>query len=176
MAGFETISADSAIQAAYERIRATGESHALAEMLALAHPPGATGTERAFLQGRCNGSQFAGQEAVGQAYAEDAEAAGVNTKGRVYVHGLATYPGDPGAWIAGRDDAERIIAERGWGAEGSITAPVRAVAEPTGGGVSESLVDEYTEKAIAAAPEPVKDVAEVRAQVKERLMPYWAKK
>ncbi len=177
MAKWPTVSSLEPVQQEYERLRAAGEPHGMAEMIALAKPPGLTGTEQALLEGHCNGSQFHGQDAVGQAYAEDAEAAGISTKGKVYKHSLARFPGDPDAWIANRDDAERVILERGWGSQGNIKATIRTIGEPTGGGVSEDLVDEHTAAAIEAMPASPADIdyAEVRNQVREKLKPHWVK-
>jgi hypothetical protein len=172
---FPIISERKDVQAEYERMRLAGESHNTAEMLAFAKPPGVTGTDQAFLEGNCNGNQFEGQEAVGNAYAEDLVAAGGSPKGKVYMHGLAEYPGDPRAWVSGRDEAKKVVEERGWGCHGSVNVAMREKAQPTGGGVSDSLVDEHTAAVIAASPEPVKDVGEVRAAVKQAITPHWAK-
>jgi hypothetical protein len=173
--GWPIVSNDPAIQAAYVEYREGGTPHLMADMLAFRQPPGVIGSDRAFLEGHCNGNQFEKNQLLGHAYAEDAKAAGVNTKGKVYLSSLAAFPGDPKAWVSGRDDAKRVIEERGWGCHGSINVKMREVAQPTGGGVADSLVNEHTARTLESTPEPVKNVAELREQVKENLTPYWAK-
>lgn len=104
----------------YELCLAKGTSPTLAEMFALGAPP-MSNTDREFLEGRggCY-DQFRGQTEVGDYYARLARESGVDTTGRVYLSGLAAYPGDPRAWVSGRGDVKRVCEERGWSAEGSV--------------------------------------------------------
>lgn len=91
----------------------------LEEMLRLQSPP-MSNTDREFLEGRCNGNQFESQPYVGDVYAGMAKDAGVDPKGKVYLSGLAAFPGDPRAWVSGRGDAQRVCEDRGWTCDGSV--------------------------------------------------------
>ena len=95
----------------YDRCIANGCSPRLAEMLAAGQPP-MSNTDREFLEGHCNGNQFAGREAVGDAYAAVARAEGADTTGKVYMGSLAAYPGDPRAWVSGRGDVQRVLDDQ----------------------------------------------------------------
>ena len=55
MATYPTISSNREVQARYEKMRAEGQSHAMAEMFAFRQPPGSANTDRAFQEGRGNG-------------------------------------------------------------------------------------------------------------------------
>lgn len=107
-------------QALYVALRMDGMSHPLAEMLALQSPP-MSNTDREFLEGRggCY-DQFKGQQEVGDYYSRLARGAGVDTTGKVYLSGLAAYPGDPRAWVSGRGDVKKVCEERGWSCDGSV--------------------------------------------------------
>jgi hypothetical protein len=106
-------------QDAYDEMRRNGESHKLAEMLALQRTPGAV-TDSTFLAGHVNGNQFADDPNAGARYKREAEAAGVSTTGKVYLSQLAKYPGDPKAWVSSRGDVARVCKERGWACSGAV--------------------------------------------------------
>ncbi len=158
----------------YAQCLKNGCSEKLAEMLALGSPP-MSNTDREFLAGRggCY-DQFAGNEAMGNYYKRVAESQGQNTTGKVYLSGLAEYPGDPRAWVTGRGDVQRLCEEKGWGCEGSVKMPVRRVAEVTGGGLASDLVDEEVQARLAENPE--QRALDVREKVIEERAPYWAKR
>lgn len=173
------ISSDPRVQAQYVMLRAEGLSHNLAEMFALQSPPQIAGTDSVFLEGHCNGNQFDGQEAVGEMYAAEAKAAGVDTKGKVYLGGLARYPGDPAAWVNGRGDVKRICEERGWGCRGAVS--VKA-AEPLDAPKETPLADDIVHDKVAEIlghlPErerPRVDVQDLTEQVKDKMTPKWRK-
>ena len=111
----------------YARMRRIGESHRMAELLALRAFP-ATRTDSEFLKG--THEQFADTPELGDKYKAIAEAHGLNTNGLVYIRGLARFPGDPQAWISGRGDVTRIAEERGWGVSGAVEVQRREV-EPS---------------------------------------------
>ena len=114
------VSNKQAVQCHYECMRLSGESHLLAEMLALQEPPGVAGTDAIFLQGHVNGNQFERQPEVGTHLRRMAEARGVDTSGKVYLSGLAAYQGDPEAWVSGRGDLLRVVSRRGWNCSGAV--------------------------------------------------------
>lgn len=113
----------------YCECREQGTSHVLAEMFALASPP-MSNTDREFLEGRCNGNQFTGQEWVADRLKKQAEELGQSTTGKVYVSGLARFPGDPEAWVSGRGDVQRTLERRGWGSEGAVNVEARDRPKP----------------------------------------------
>jgi hypothetical protein len=146
----------------------------LAEMLEAGQPPMSL-TDREFLEGHANGSQFDGQEFVGDYYKGIAAKAGVDVKGKVYLSGLAAFPGDPEAWVSGRGDLARVAEKRGWGVQGAVDVPLTNVAEPTGGGVADSIVEDKVLDIVESSEEPIKDIGELKHEVREKLKPHWAK-
>lgn len=175
---FPTISADPTIQDAYEGMRRRGESHNLAEMLALQAVPQIV-TDNTFLTGHANGSQFEKRPEMGDFYRRRAEAGGQNVKGKVYLSGLAEYPGDPRAWVSGRGDVQKVCEERGYGCDGAVTVKRdRSVEPPPPVDVADDIVDEHAQMIVAKEPErgrtPEKK-AELKEQVRQRLKPHWAK-
>lgn len=106
----------------YWDMRLDGASANIAEMLALQTPP-MSNTDREFLQGHCNGNQFDKgplTETVANRLKAAAEAGGQNVTGKVYLGGLARYPGDPEAWVSGRGDVKRVVESRNWKCSGSV--------------------------------------------------------
>ena len=143
------VSDDPAIQECYERLRADGVSHNLAEIFAFQRSPSSR-TDREFLHGHCNGSQFVGDEERGDFYRKEAKKAGVSTTGKVYLSGLAERPGDPRAWISDRHDVQKVIEERGWNCEGAVNVRTPQREEPKKEKMADGLVAKYANEAIAA--------------------------
>lgn len=159
----------------YEECLRRGTSPALAEMFALGQPP-MSNTDREFLEGRCNGNQFSGQPWVGDLYKREALAAGVNPVGKIYMASLATYPGDPGAWVSGRGDIQRRCELHGWGADGTVNLPVRAVAERSDGRLADDIVENKVQEILDVTPEASRvDTEDLREQVREKMSPHWTK-
>lgn len=113
------VSADPATQARYEELRANGESHSFAEILACKAFPGLK-TDSVWNEGRCNGNQFETCQPRGDWYRRKAEEAGVSTTGKTYLSSLAEFPGDPKAWVSDRGDVLRVAKEKGFRAEGFV--------------------------------------------------------
>jgi hypothetical protein len=159
------VSDNPCIQAHYEACREEGTSHNLAEMFAFREVPRGN-TDKTFLTGHCNGSQFEGQDYAGDYYASVARAGGVNPKGKVYLSGLADFPGDPKAWVSGRGDVERVAKERGYSVEGSVTVKPR---ERTGAPhieVAEDIVDAEVNRIAASVPDShMVDTVDLKEQV-----------
>jgi len=108
---------------AYWDSRLAGSSPRLAEMLAEQCPPMLGACDRTFLEGHCNGSQFSAspmQNDIGDKYAAVAKERGVSIKGKVYLPGLANYPGDPRAWVSDRGEVKRLAEERNYKVSGSV--------------------------------------------------------
>lgn len=175
--GYPRVSDDLGTQALYVACRLDGEGHELAEMLALQSPP-TVRSDATFLRGHCNGSQFSDAPWIGDEYAKQAKQAGVDVKGKVYLSGLARYPGDPEAWVCDRADVRRVIESRGWSCEGAVTVKNELREPPKEIPIAEDLVDSYTEARWSQLSEEEKRYTvreEVREQVKDNITPYWAK-
>lgn len=114
-------------QAAYEKMRADGESHNMAEMLATRSLPGLK-TDTNFMARRRR------RQRLPRAYYEMAKKAGVNTEGRWFCGDVAKYPGDPEAWVEGRGDIKRICEKNNWRAEGEVECNAKPLDVPDGDG------------------------------------------
>lgn len=149
----------------------------LQEMLLAGRPPLAQ-TDREFLMGHCNGNQFEKTPGVGDLYQKEARAAGVDPKGKIYLAGLAEYPGDPTAWVDGRGDVRKIVEERGWGCRGMVNVkPDNGRPQEETIDVADDLVAERVQDAIAENPELAsRDQGELKHEVKQTMKPIWKKK
>lgn len=174
---YEKVSNDPAIQAEYEAMRDEGTCHNLAAIFATRRGP-AIVSDREFLHGHCNGSQFEKTPHVGDFYRKEAKRAGVDTAGKVYLEGLAAFAGDPEAWVGGRSDVKRVVEKRGWSCEGSVNvkAPPRLKEhEPVD--LADDIVDNEVERVLGIVPDPVHvDVEDLREQIYNKHKPHWAKK
>lgn len=104
----------------YVRMRLDGQSHNMAYMLASKSFPGVK-TDAVFNEGRCNGNQFEACPARGDWLRREAGAAGVSTTGKWYASGLASFPGDPTAWVSDRHDVVAVAKAKGLNVEGFVT-------------------------------------------------------
>jgi hypothetical protein len=158
-------------------MRVKGEGHRLAEMLALGSAP-ALLTDAVFLEGlSCNGSQFEGQEVVGDFYKREAALAGVSVKGKVYLSSLALYPGDPRAWVSGRGDVERVCRERGFTASGAVNVQGGITGTPPEDvDVAPDIIEQRALDRLEVDPSlAFRPRDEVLHETKEMLRPHWAK-
>lgn len=157
-------------QAHYDLCVSNGCTPMLAEMLALQQPP-MSDSEREWAHGRCNENQFENQDFVGNHHRKLAKKAGVNPKGKFYVSGLATYPGDPRAWVSSRDEVKSICEKNGWGCRGAVNVARRTdEAPPAPIDVADDLVESYAKQAIAKDPGLAeKPFEEVKHQTKQRI-------
>jgi hypothetical protein len=162
------------VQAHYERCRAEGTGHRLAEMFAFAQPP-MSNTDREFMEGRCNGNQFESAPDQGDYYASVAKQHGVNVKGKVYLSGLAAFPGDPRAWVDGRGDAQRLLEERGWASDGAVKVKAAAAeGPPERVTVADDLLDGAVMKELHHDPGLADmDPGELRHEIKQKIKPHW---
>lgn len=117
---YPEISPDPAIQAEYVQMRKSGTSHSLAEMFALQQSPGLQ-TDTRFMSENHSYNQFdggAGDKMAGDRAMDEARRAGVITSGGRYCHQLASYPGDPTAWVWSRADVVEAARRKGLQVEG----------------------------------------------------------
>ena len=132
-------------------------------------------TDSVFLEGRCNGNQFEKTPAQGDYLRGVAEAAGQSTKGKVYLGGLANYPGDPEAWVDGRGDVQRVAEQRGYNVAGAVTVQAAGRNEPAPAVplAPDLLADGVQEEAARTGQDVTPDLVE---KVRQQRTPHWAKK
>lgn len=97
----------------YEKALPYGERWAA--MVALQQPPGTSGTDRAFLEGRQNNEQLDDMPRRQAAYvAKEARQAGISISGKYYCAGIADKRGwkDPEAWVTSNDDVLKVARKR----------------------------------------------------------------
>ena len=107
--------------ATYKRALPHGERWAL--MCALQEPPGARGTDRAYMEGRYNNQQLDSMPRRQAAWlAREARQAGISISGKYYCGGIADSRGwkDPEAWVSGVDDIKRVAQKRNLAVTGAV--------------------------------------------------------
>lgn len=145
----------------YVEMRLGGQSHNMAEMLATRSFPGLK-TDSIFNQDKFSGS--GGRIDVEERWLrEKAERAGVSTNGKWYCRGLASYPGDPTAWIGDRGDMLRVAREKNL----TLHGYVEHKAHETDGGGDVPIASDIVENEVHDIMEgnPFANVEEVREQV-----------
>lgn len=177
---YPKVSGDPDQQAAYERMRRRGESHSLAEMLALRKVPGCK-TEDTFRKGFSDfNSQFMKNPALGERLARKLREAGGSPSGKRYMGGLARFPGDPEAWVGGRDDIRKVCEKRGWECEGAVNVKMNRDNLDPGPdvAVAPDILAREVSKEAAADPGCVstkKRKQETVRKVRDRIKPHWSK-
>ncbi len=153
-----------------------GAAERLAAMFASGTPPCCM-TDDVFLEGMeaRQANEFNGNREIGDFYRGEAVKGGVNPHGKVYMHGLASFPGDPKAWISSRGDVKRVCEEKGLECSGAVT--VRGP-EPTPPKeryeVADDLVAEHVMRRLEDEPGlHRKDRQEVIEETREQLSPNW---
>lgn len=163
----------------YRKLLKKGVSPKLAEALAHRAAPGIGMTDSIFMEGRYSGGGFQ-DEHVGNVYRQIARDNGVSPDGKQYCSQLASFPGDPKAWVDSVADVKRVAEEKNLILEGGIDhipagaldAPVDDLSEPY------QVADDIVDEAILSAAEDNPDLAdewvakpkkleEAREQVKE---------
>jgi hypothetical protein len=133
--------------AAYKRALPYGEKWAA--MVATQTPPGTSGTDRAFMEGRMNNQQLDDMPVRQAKYvAAEAKSAGINISGKHYVGGLADKRGwrDPEAWVSNNDDVLKVAHKRRLAVSGTVNYDP-GVADPKRKLISETIVREEVAKA-----------------------------
>lgn len=130
----------------YQRALPHGERWAL--MCALQEPPGARGTDRAYMEGRYNNQQLDGlPKRQAEWLAREARQAGINISGKYYCGGLADSRGwrDPEAWVSGVDDIKRVAQKRKLAVTGAVEYDP-GPAPPKRTLMAEDIVQEHVRK------------------------------
>lgn len=110
------------IQDAYQNMRARGESHSMAEMLAYRQSPSAN-TDREFQMHGTLDKQIGDPENIylNEVTSNYRKATGQNPNpNHLYVQSLAQYPGDPRAFVADRGDVKRRAEELNVSVSGAV--------------------------------------------------------
>lgn len=168
------ISENLAVQVRYERMRDAGQTHKFAEMCALQKPFGLQGTDSSFfdsaLAGQEDGDRFIRQ------YRQQAEAAGIDTAGAVYLGGLARYPGDPRAWVRSRGEIKRLCEEQNLECHGAVRHTARDVEPSPAVDLDPALLDAELRRVEKSLPEPLtgQERGDLREAIYDDLKPSWA--
>lgn len=158
---FPLVSKDPETQASYLNMRLAGESHNIADMLAHRTFAGVK-SDAVFNEGKFSGVADRCQPEELWLRSQ-AEAAGVSTTGKWYCRGLASFPGDPTAWIDSRGDVLRIAKEKNMKVSGYVEQGNIDV-DP---GSDVEIADDIIENEVADIVEnnPGVDVAQVRDEI-----------
>lgn len=161
-----TISPIPSIQESYERMRSNGQSHNMAEMLAVRIPAGTKNTDRAFLEGK-HSSYGLESTAMPEYYLRRAKQAGVNPHGKVYVSQLASEWADPRAWVSDLGEVGDRCRQSGRGCAAlGIEAPEP---EPTQQiRLAEDIVQEEMTRALVKDPSKATKLTDLRHEVIEK--------
>lgn len=107
----------------YTKMIEDGQSPLFAEMCALKAPPGTKGTDRAFMEARCNNQQLDRMPAdQARRLVQAARKAGISVSGKYYSAQLADKRGaaDPAAWIDSTADVVKVAQARNYSVDGAV--------------------------------------------------------
>lgn len=143
------------VQAHYRRMIADGQTPRFAEMCSLSQPPGVSGVDRTFQEGRLDGNWLdALPKKQAQRLIKEAKQAGVNPNGKWYMSGLADKRGarDPRAWVSSRDEVLQVCKDRRLAIRGTVNYDPGESAPPKRVDMAPRLVNELVRKELAANP------------------------
>jgi hypothetical protein len=161
--------ASPSVQKHYLEMRRDGVGEKFAEMCALQSPPSTSGTDRTFMEGRCNSQQL---DSMPKDHAlrmiDQAKAAGVNPSGKYYCSGIADKRGasDPEAWVDSVGDVQRVAAKRNMTIKGAVRHKGRAVPRPESKPLSEKLTREMMK--VEGNRHPTMNKGELREMVVDK--------
>lgn len=169
------VSDDPAIQRFYEDRREEGVGHLLADMMAHQRAPQAKDdTSWLAVNSRAIGGGDLNSHARDH-HLEIARAAGVNTGGSVYMEDLASFSGDPKAWVANQSEYKRRLEERGDGwSDGTQVVKARESEPEPDIDVASDIVENRVLDMMDQNPE-LKATPELFEQAKQEIAPHWAK-
>jgi hypothetical protein len=136
-----------------------------ATMVALQTPPGTSGSDRAFFEGRQNNQQLDGMPTRQAKFvAKEAREAGISIEGKYYVGGLADHRGwrDPRAWVSSNDEILSVAKARRRAVAGTVNYDP-GPAPPKRKLINERIVQE--EVARAKRANPAAKTGELREQI-----------
>lgn len=146
-------------------------------MCAMQVPPGTKGTDRAFQEGRLDGSWLDKMPAhQAQRIVREAKAAGIDITGKQYISGLADKRGhmDPMAWVSDTADVKKVAKAKNLNVQGIVNH--QAVEMPPAPKIS---LNPRIARRLAAeemARNPGLKRQEAIERIKERHLPSWKKR
>lgn len=156
------VSRNDDVQNDYEIMRLCGESHNMAEMFATKSFCGLK-TDAIFNEGRFSGHSNEECTARGTWLRREAEKHGVSTTGKWYCSGLASFPGDPTAWVGDRGDVLRVAEAKNMTVRGYVEHKGHEV-DPGGDiAIAEDIIESEVAGILEECPEANAD--EVREEV-----------
>lgn len=163
-------------QAHYRKMIADGQSVQFALMCSLQQPPGTSGSDRAFMEGRLSGN-WMDELPKRQAnwMVKEARAAGINPTGKYYLSGIADKRGhlDPEAWVDSVADVKRVAKARNLQVQGLVN--VKSVDEPRKSVVLNPQIErELAKKEIAKHTKM--SMADAVEKVRKKHAPRWKRK
>lgn len=174
---YPIVSRNPAIQEAYLEMRKNGQSHNIAELLAFRRSPDIR-TDSTYMAG-----MVTDEDPAARRYRRDAEAAGIDTAGAIYLSKIAEYPGDPKAFVRTRGDIVRRCEELNYDLEidGRQVVKSRDVPPAPSPGFDPETIADRLEQTFEANPGLEADCAakpelfkEKWHEASESLKPDWA--
>jgi hypothetical protein len=170
---FDIANAAPHVQQHYLKMIADGQSPRFAEMCSLQQPPGTSGTDRAFQQGRLDGNWIDDMPIhMAKRVVREAKAAGIDITGKQYMSGLSDKRGhcDPEAWVSDLSDVRRVAKKRNLQVRGIINVDAHDT-PPVTVDLNPKIAKELAKKEIAKNPSlSMKDAI---SKVKEKHVPQW---
>lgn len=157
----------------YAAKRFAGMSANMARMLCTGHTPFIM-TDDVFLAGLARQFENPAMSPYGDYYRQVAESEGCDVTGAVYMPGLASYPGDPKAWVRGRGDVARVAEEKNLTIKGGFLdrQARRDEAPPPDIDVADDLVEQEVLRRLDHNPElRHTDPGELYHDAKQSLLP-----
>ena len=152
---FEVRHLDDDAKSRYRNSMLAGYGQKWAIMVACQQPPGTAGTDRTLMEGKLHGGHFDNLPAKqAERMMREAKAAGIQTKGREYMSGLADKRGhrDPEAWIDSAADVLRVAKKRRLHVRGSVNYDPPEQAPPKRVDINPKLVNQLAKQEMAANP------------------------
>jgi hypothetical protein len=175
---YEIRTASPEVQAHYRHMIEDGQTERFAIMCALRQAPGTKGSDRAFQEGRLDQNHMQKLPKRQQEWMlRECRAAGIQTKGRIYMSGLADKRGhlDQEAWVSDTSDVLRVAKKRRLEVRGVVNyTPPEGVAPPKRVPLNPKLVSRLAKAEMAKEPGLTRTAAEQR--IRERHTPHWHKK
>lgn len=151
----------------------------LQEMLDSRRPPGALGTDQAFLRGSQGGDEVV--KRYGPRFANylerKAKQQGISLAGKKYVSQLATEFADPRALVADTSDVLQRCRELNKSCEGVVNYKAHETPPAPSVGLGADIVERRVNELVKADPGlATKKRQELREAVKEQATPHWKRK
>lgn len=160
----------------YRAMIEDGQSESFALMCSLGQPPGTKGSDRAFMERRCNGEWLDDMPPhQARRILREAKAAGIDTAGKFYHSGIADRRGhlDTEAWISDRSDVERVAKKRNLTVTGSVNVE-GTPEEPKPKRISKKLENKIIREYQKKDPKITRN--EAKEIVQSKHVPEWKRK